>query len=177
MRATDADARVRAPAAPAVCADRGRRRAFSRAAWPALWLLLAAASACSVFVPRFQTPRLSVVGIQLGRSDLFQQHLRVRMHVENPNDRDLPVQGLDYQLMLAGEQVAAGESEASFVVPAHGSADFNMTATANLASALVRLFGHGSSGPIEYRLAGRVHLAAGLVRSIPFEEKGTFQLH
>lgn len=154
-------------------AQRGRAMA---ALLPGVLLALAM-SACSVFMPKFQTPHFTVVGIQLGRSDLFQQHLLVRLHVENPNDRDLPVQGLDYQLTISGEQVAQGASEASFVVPALGSADFNMTVTANLAAALVRLFGHGSSGPIEYRLTGRVHLAAGLVRSVPFEEKGTFQLH
>ena len=140
-------------------------------------LLLTGLAGCSIFMPKFQTPHLSVVGIQLGRSDLFQQHLQVRMHVENPNDRELPVEGLNYQLMISGEQVAEGASEASFVVPARGSADFDMTVTANLAAALVRMFGHGSSGSIEYRLTGRVHLAAGFVRSVPFEEKGTLQLH
>jgi LEA14-like dessication related protein len=147
---------------------------------PAASVVLAACAvlaACSMFLPRFQTPRLSVLSIQLGHSDLFRQHLQVRMHVENPNDRELPVQGLTYTLEVAGEQVAEGASEASFVVPARGSADFDMGVTANLAAVLVHVFGHGSSGPIEYRITGRVHLAAGLVRSVPFEEKGTFQLH
>jgi len=178
-RVTTAPTVQRAPRATRAGAVRtGRARHLPSRVAPALCLLLAAGlTACSVFLPKFQTPRLSVVGIQLGRSDLFQQHLQVRMHVENPNDRELPVQGIDYRLLISGEQVAEGVSEASFVVPARGSADFDMAVSANLAAALVRMLGRGSSGPIEYRLTGRVHLAAGLVRSVPFEEKGTFQLH
>ncbi len=41
-------------------------------------------SGCSLLVPRLQTPTLSVVNIQLGHSDLWQQHLQVRMSVHNP---------------------------------------------------------------------------------------------
>ena len=37
--------------------------------------------------PRLIPPTLTVVDVQLQGSDLWEQHLKVRMHVQNPNDR------------------------------------------------------------------------------------------
>jgi LEA14-like dessication related protein len=147
--------------------------------------LLAAAAAmivaaCSLFVPRLQAPRLSVVSIELGKSDFFLQHLKVRMRVENPNDRALPVRSLTYALEIAGEEAAHGASSASFTVPPLGEAEFDMDVTANLASTLLRLLlarGDGSDADrVAYRLQGKVELSHGLLRSIPFDARGSFSL-
>ncbi len=132
---------------------------------------------CSVLLPRWQTPTLAVVNIQLGHSDLWQQHLQVRMSVHNPNDRALPVQGLYYALDVNGEECAHGESGASFVVPARGDAEFDMNVTANAAAALLRTFVRGNAGPVEYRIRGKVELSSGLLRSVPFDQHGELQLH
>ena len=59
---------------------------------PAL-LLAVSLSACAL-APRLQAPQLSVADVQLLGGDLMQQRLRVRMHVQNPNDRALAVQGI-----------------------------------------------------------------------------------
>ena len=143
--------------------------------------LLAAAAAvglagCSLF-SHWQTPELSVVSIQLGHSDLWQQHLQVRMSVHNPNDRELPVAGLSYSLEVNGEECARGESGASFVVPARGAAEFDMNVTANAAAALLRMFAHGNAAPVQYRIHGKVQLSAGLLRSVPFDQQGELPLH
>jgi LEA14-like dessication related protein len=132
---------------------------------------------CSLLGAQWQAPTLMVVNIQLGHSDLWQQHLQVRMSVHNPNDRELPVQGLTYTLDVNGEECAHGESGASFVVPARGDAEFDMNVTANAAAALLRMFVRGNAAPIEYRIRGKVELSAGLLRSVPFDQHGELQLH
>ena len=131
---------------------------------------------CSLFA-HWQTPTLSVVNIQLGHSDLWQQHLLVRMSVHNPNDRELPVEGLSYSLEVNGEECAHGESGASFLVPAHGDAEFDMNVTANAAAALLRMFARGNSAPVQYRIHGKVQLSSGLLRSVPFDQQGELPLH
>ncbi|MGH8148553.1 MAG: LEA type 2 family protein [Steroidobacteraceae bacterium] len=133
---------------------------------------------CSLFRPKFTTPQLSIVNIEIERSNLFTQHLDVRMRVENPNDRELPVQGLSYELFVAGEEAARGVSTASFTVPPLGEAEFDMEVTANLAGALLQLLSQtGSrSGIVPYRIVGKVELSRGLLRSIPFEERGAVTL-
>jgi LEA14-like dessication related protein len=152
-------------------------RAITRGA-PALCaaaLLLAACVPTSKFTP----PRLSVVDVQIESSDLWEQRLKVRMRVQNPNDRRLPVKGLEYIIEVEGQQFASGVSAASFVVPAMGEAEFDMNVTTNLAGTLIKLLGRGSDGlgqSVSYRLTGKVALSEGLMRSIPFEERGTFSL-
>jgi LEA14-like dessication related protein len=83
--------------------------------------------------------------------------------------------GLTYALDVDGQQFAHGESGASFVVPARGEAEFDMSVSANMASLLVQLLGQGNR-PVDYRLSGRISLSAGLMRSIPFDDRGTFNL-
>ena len=54
-----------------------------------------------------------------------------------------------------------------------------MNVTANVAGALARLLARRGAAPseaIDYRIVGKVSLASGLLRSIPFEEQGTFRL-
>jgi LEA14-like dessication related protein len=135
-------------------------------------------AACAL-APKLEPPKLSIVGVQIVSGDLFTQRLRMRVHVQNPNDRELPVKGLQYSIEVEGQQFASGESAASFDVPALGEAEFDMNVTTNLAGALLKLATRGSNGPgqeVRYRLAGKVSLSQGLFRTIPFDEHGTFKL-
>jgi hypothetical protein len=47
-----------------------------------------------------------------------------------------------------------------------------------MAGALIRLLGKGDqlNESLEYRVTGKISLSEGLLRSIPFEDKGTFKL-
>lgn len=134
--------------------------------------------ACAL-TPKFTPPRLSVASVRLEGGDLWEQRLKVRMHVENPNPRALPVKALDYTLEVAGQPFATGVADKSFVVPAMGEAEFDMSVTTNLAGTLMKLLARGAEGrgqSVEYRLTGKVSLSAGLMRSIPFDERGSFTL-
>jgi hypothetical protein len=63
------------------------------------------------------------------------------------------------------------------VVPALGESDFDMNMTTNLASTLMKLLGHGgSASSVAYHLSGKVSLSEGFLRSVPFDQKGTFKL-
>ncbi len=134
-------------------------------------------TACAL-TPRFTAPELSVVGVQFVGSDLLAQRLKVRMRVQNPNNRTLPVAGLSYTLEVDGRPLAAGESAASFVVPALGTAEFDMNVTTNVAGALIRLLAHGADAQqsLSYRISGKISLSEGWLRSIPFEQHGVFTL-
>jgi LEA14-like dessication related protein len=146
-----------------------------RAVCALLAALALTGSGCSLFVPRFETPKLSIVNVTLLKSDLWHQELRVRMRVVNPNDRTLPVKGLTYSLKVDDEEFAHGESGASFVVPALGEAEFDMSVSANMASMMIKVLGQGAN-QVDYHLTGKIALSAGLLRSIPFDEHGSFKL-
>jgi LEA14-like dessication related protein len=137
-------------------------------------------SSCSAFAPRLETPRLSIVNVELQDSSTFwEQRLKVRLRVQNPNERTLPIKGLSYTLEVAGEDFARGVSAAGFTVPALGETEFDMNVTANMATTLVKLLGRGEDSlpaALDYRMVGKVSLAEGVLRSLPFEEKGSFRL-
>ena len=141
-------------------------------------LLLAAFTACSSLVPKLEKPSLSIVNVEFLKTDMFEQRLKVRMHVQNPNDRALPVKGLSYALEVAGEPFAQGVSGGSFVVPALGEAEFDMNVTANMAATIMKLMSRsgGIGDQVDYRMKGKISLSEGFLRSIPFEEHGTFKL-
>jgi LEA14-like dessication related protein len=139
--------------------------------------LLALALAACALAPKFEAPQLSVADVQVLGGDFLQQRLRVRMHVQNPNDRALPVQGITYRLEVEGQEFATGESAASFTVPALGEADFDMNVSTNLASTLVKILSGGANTKaLAYHLTGKVTLSEGFLRSVPFDQRGTFKL-
>src|SRR5215510_3491997 len=79
-----------------------------------------------------EPPQLSVVAVKLQSADLFAQKLQVRMRVQNPNSRELPVKGITYRIEVDNSELAQGLTDKPFVVPAMGEAEFDLQVTANL---------------------------------------------
>jgi LEA14-like dessication related protein len=128
--------------------------------------------------PKLVSPRLSIVDVEILKSSLWEQSLRVHIRVENPNNRALPVAALSYSIEVAGQELAHGAANDSFIVPALGETEFATDVSANVAGALLTLLsrGHDANDAIDYRILGKVALADGFVRSIPFEHQGAFKL-
>jgi LEA14-like dessication related protein len=140
-----------------------------------LGLLIAAG--CSSLGPKIETPRLTIVRVAMTSADIFNQQFLVRLHVENPNDRDLPVRGIDYKLFLQGDSFAEGVSSKPFVVPALGETEFDMTVRTNFVSGVGRLLTRlNGRDQVEYILEGKVLTDLGMVKKIPFQESGTVSL-
>lgn len=129
---------------------------------------------------QMQAPNLSVMSVEMQQSEMFEQRFKVHLRVQNPNDRDLPVRGISAQLDLNGEKFANGVSAASFTVPAFGEAEFDMMMSANLAGAILRMASSMKGGKtpesFDYRIRGKVNLQSGVMRTIPFDRSGSFNL-
>ncbi len=125
--------------------------------------------------PKFERPDLSVKSIELQSGNLLQQSFLVKFEVQNPNQRPLPVQGLHAELSIAGQRIASGVSNRSFVVPPMGESEFDMTITANMALALLQLANqHGDS--VEYEVSGAASLDLAFLHDLPFHQTGKFSL-
>jgi LEA14-like dessication related protein len=142
---------------------------------PMLWTL-AALAGCALFVSGLVPPRVSIVNVHVRRADFWQQRLRVRVRVSNPNDLDLGVKRVSYVLDIDGQRIATGICAQGFTVPAHGTAEFDTQVTANMAGALLTVLAQGHNRPMHYRLRGRVELSRGWLRSLPFDERGSLTL-
>jgi LEA14-like dessication related protein len=135
-------------------------------------------AACSLFTPKFERPNLSVVGIQMLDGNFFQQNFLVRMRIQNPNDRALPVNGLGAELKIAGESFATGVSNRAFTVGAFGETEFEITVRANMAVGLLKLLSKGDKqlDSIDYDLSGKVSIDLPFMRSIPFHQSGAYSV-
>ena len=146
----------------------------------ALFLGLAAAvllAGCAAIPRDLKTPEVSFVSLKALEASMFEQKLEVRLKVRNPNSIELPVNGLDVALELAGEPFAQGVSAREFVVPALGEAEFDMSVTANAVTALLKIAGgERKSKEVDYRLKGKLSTRLGLLRTIPFEESGSLPI-
>jgi LEA14-like dessication related protein len=129
---------------------------------------------CAALLPKLQTPHLSVIGVEVVSTTMFEQRFNVKMRVQNPNDRALPIRGLTYTMQLAGQDFGRGMTAKSFTVPALGEAEFDMIVTTNLATNLLKILPALDKNPqsLEYRLEGKVNTDLGFIRTIPFTETG-----
>ena len=137
---------------------------------------IAALAACSSFGPKLVSPQLSLLGIQILSADMFAQQFKVRVKVENPNELEVAVKGIEYEIFLMGDNFAEGTTDQSFVLPAKGEAEFDMTVKTNFVSSLGRLvsrMGGGKLEDVQYTITGKLLLEKGVMRTIPFSRSGT----
>jgi LEA14-like dessication related protein len=152
------------------------RRASARAAITTVAALMLL-SGCSMLAPKLEVPRLALVSVSTTSADMFNQQFVVRLNVENPNDRELPVKGIDYKLFLEGDSFAEGMATRPFVVPANGETEFDMTVTTNFVSGLGRLLSRlNGRDTVNYVFEGKLMTDIGPVKKIPFQQTGTVQL-
>ena len=143
------------------------------------WLLASALlvlGGCATFAPHFERPQLSLLAIEVQEASLSAQRFRVHMRVQNPNDRPLPIEGINYRIELAGEELGRGLTADAFTVPAFGAAEFEMLVTTNLAATFWKVLPRlkDPAHPAEYRLVGKVNTGLTFWRTIPFDERGVF---
>lgn len=110
--------------------------------------------------------------------NLLQQNFAVKLNVQNPNDRPLPVRGLHVEMNVGGEQIASGVSDRAVVVPAFGESGFDMTIHANLALVLLKLADKANQHAdlIDYDLSGEASVDLPFLRKLPFHQSGSFNL-
>jgi LEA14-like dessication related protein len=144
-------------------------------------VLLAAVllGACAGMNSDLQAPRVTVVAASLTSADVFSQQFRVRVHVDNPNARPLPIKSIDYKLFLEGDSFAEGVSEAPFVVPANGEKEFDLTMQTNFVSSIGRLLSRltgTNRTAIAYTFTGNVVADMTFSPRLKFAESGTVDL-
>jgi len=134
-------------------------------------------SGCSAMGPKLEVPQLTLVSVAMTSADIFNQQFLVRLNVENPNDRELPITGIDYKLFLEGDSFSEGVSNKPFVVPAKGETEFDMIVRTNFVSGVARLMSRlNGRQQVQYVFEGKVLTDISMAKKIPFQESGTVSI-
>jgi LEA14-like dessication related protein len=138
--------------------------------------MLAALCGCASMLPKLTAPTLVITGVVIGGGNLQQQQIKLTFHATNPNDRAIPIRRIECNLELQGTPFAQGATDAPFILPPLGEIDFDLNVTANLNTVLGLLAGGFAHHTVDYRVYGQVHLQGGMLRTIPFDQKGRVRL-
>ncbi|PTT64993.1 hypothetical protein DBR26_19960, partial [Pseudomonas sp. HMWF007] len=77
-------------------------------------------------------PAVHLVNVEVVRAKLLEQKFILHFRIDNPNDSDLTVRGLEYRIHLGDLLLAEGEHEHWFTVGPKRSAYFKVPIRTNL---------------------------------------------
>jgi LEA14-like dessication related protein len=122
-------------------------------------LLLAGLGGCaSWFTSDGPEPQVHLVKVEVVQAKLMQQRFLLYFRVDNPDDSDLTVRGLEYRIHLGDMLLTEGEHEHWFTVGPKRSAYFKVPIRTNLwpkVRDVVKLLKKPGQ-PIPYRLEGEM---------------------
>ena len=107
---------------------------------------------------RLQKPEISLAGVELVGLGLVEQRLLLKLRISNPNDVDLPVRVLSFDLDLDGQPFAKGASEQPVIVARQSDALLEVKVVSRLGDVLKKLRAARQSGKLGYRIHGRVEI-------------------
>ena len=130
-------------------------------------------SACSLFGGYQETPRVSLVSIQPIELGLLEQRYGLQLRILNPNDKEIPVEGLSYSIEINGHEFAYGVSRQPVTIPPFSEALLDVEVVSNLLNVMQQFqeISGESSNSLKYRLRGKISLAKSLAK-LPFNVEG-----
>lgn len=139
--------------------------------------MLLTLGACSTMRPKLEALDLMLVSVGMTSPDIFNQQFLVRMHITNPNDREITISSIEYKLFLQGDSFSDGVYNKPFKLPAKGEAEFDMMVRTNFMSSLGRLVSRlNGRKKVEYNIEGKLFTDISMLKKIPFQETGTVDL-
>lgn len=136
--------------------------------------LAAALSGCTAMT--MKSPEVTLSSVTIEEFGLLEQRLGVKLRVMNPNDTDLPIDGVSFEVDVNGQGFAKGVFNKAVTVPRFGEALLDLSAVSTLGSLLRQLgdLAKGGRETVQYRVHGRFH--GGGFNGVPFDSKRELKL-
>ncbi len=131
-------------------------------------------AACSTLPRDIEPPQMNIVNIAPKEISLFEQRYDVQLRILNPNDADLGIKGLRFDIELNDQQFASGMSGQQVTVPRFGSEVVNVEVTSGLSSLVRQVEQMNKTGmnKVRYRIKGTAFVESPGNYKAPFDEKG-----
>jgi len=125
-------------------------------------LTIAMSLFCGCAGLRFQSPSVTLAGISVVKASLFEQRFILTLRVQNPNDMDIPVTGMSFEIKLNNQLFAKGVRNIPVTLPRLGEAILEVNAVSNLAGIMRQIneLRKGKSNSVSYAIKGRLVIAS-----------------
>lgn len=136
-------------------------------------LIVALVAGCAAFVPQPDPPYVSLADLRISNIGLFEQRYVLQLRIQNPNDFELPITGMEYRVSFNDIEFGRGVSNDPVTVPAYGEALVKVEMVSNLGRLADQLkeleLGRGEG--LRYGIVGGLSIA-NRTSKIPFEYFG-----
>ncbi len=123
-----------------------------------------------------EPPQVHLTDIRLLPGGLLEQRFQVDLRLGNPNDFDLALDGLTFEVELNDMPFARGLSNQSVTVPRLGEAQLRVVASTTLIDVVQQMLVLGERSDLSYRIEGVVYLRGAAARKLPYETSGHMRL-
>ena len=145
-----------------------------------IWVVLftIVVTACSTMPKDFETPKFGIANIAPKDVAIFEQRFDVQLRIQNPNNFDLGINGIRFEIDLNEKEFGNGMSGQAVTIPRFGSEVITGEVITGIGSFLRQMQGMSSSATkLRYRLKGKAFAQAPSSFTIPFDESGEVDLN
>lgn len=135
-------------------------------------------SGCAGLGTPSEAPRISLSNIQMLETSGMESAFLVQLRVQNPNDVELDIRGVDCDVEINGKPFAYGISNAQVKIPALGSDTVPVkvyTSVIEIFRGLINLPGRDD---LSYQVKGKVRTGGGglMPSTLPFDSQGAISV-
>jgi LEA14-like dessication related protein len=144
----------------------------------ALFFCAGALSGCAGLGRPLESPRISLSNIEGLESSGMESALRVHLRVQNPNEVDLDIRGVECEVEINGKPFAYGMSSTPVRIPAFGSDTVPVKVYTSVIDIFRGLLSLQGRDDLSYRVKGKMRLSgAGFIpSSLPFDSQGSISI-
>lgn len=140
-------------------------------------LMVLAVAGCAGVPQDVRPPEVHLSDIRPQPSaGVLEQSMQLVLNVRNPNDFDMPLDGMRFDLELNGRHFATALSDQETVIPRLGEKRITATASTGLATMIQQLMVVGQRGGLDYKLEGDAFLGGRGGRMVPFTNEGEVRM-
>jgi len=149
------------------------RRLICRRGLRLLFLLLLSLTACATMPRDMVSPKVHIAKVAPKEFTMFEQRFDVQLRIQNPNNDDLTIHGMRFNIDVNAREFANGVSGEKVVVPRFGSEVVNVEIITGLGSFLRQLRTLKEAGPskLQYRIKGTAFVESPSSFKMPFDER------
>ena len=135
-------------------------------------VLVLALAGCATSTEQKAYVDVSIADLGIGQASFLEQTWNLTLRIQNPNNYDIPADGLRYRVNVNGKLFARGVNNRSLLVPRLGEAMIQVQAISDLANVLQQIgdFRRLDQAGIEYTMNGTLYSGQ---RRYTFEYSGS----